>query len=124
MPTPPRTTGKAPQKAFSRRTLHKRAQPRRAALGYLKRKSSFLIAMLSLVAFLAGNMMGEHGWHAFWASVLGAADDSLITYTGTVAPIALVPDYAKWSTYGGDGTMYTYRQVPQDLLIPLPKYDS
>jgi murein DD-endopeptidase MepM/ murein hydrolase activator NlpD len=109
---------------FSASTLYPKKEPSRQTLHYLKQKSSFLVASLSLVAFITGNMMGEHGWYAFWHSVFGKYDDSLITYTGTVPPIAFVPDYQKWSMYGGDGNAHTYRQVPQDILVPLPKYDS
>jgi len=90
---------------------------------YLKQKSSFLIAALSLVAFVGGNMLGQHGWYAFWKSVFGKADDSLIVYAGTVAPIKEVPDYTRWSQYGGDGDTHTFKQVPKDVLVPLPAYD-
>ena len=69
-------------------------------------------------------MLGRHGWYAFWKSVLGAADDSLIAYTGTVAPVTLVPDYTRWSAYGGNAEEHTFRQVPRDLLIPLPSYKT
>lgn len=89
---------------------------------YLKQKSSFFMAALSLCAFVTGNMVGEHGWYAFMKAVLGNADDALIAYTGTVTPIAKVPDYSKWATYGGDSEQHTFRQVPSDALIPLPAY--
>ncbi|MDA1208480.1 MAG: M23 family metallopeptidase [bacterium] len=88
---------------------------------FLGQKSSFWIATLSVMAFLIGNMMGQHGWHLFWASVLGQGDDSLIVYTGTVAPVAEVPNYSTWSQYGGDDTN-SYRQVPKDVLMELPSY--
>lgn len=92
------------------------------AFHYLGKKMPFWVAVLSLVAFVTGNMVGQHGWHVFWKSVLGEFDDSLIVYEGTVAPIDRVPDYRTWSLYGGDARAHTFRQVPQDLLIPLPLY--
>ncbi len=94
------------------------------AFHYLGKKMPFWVAVLSLVAFVTGNMVGQHGWRVFWKSVLGEFDDSLIVYEGTVAPIDRVPDYRKWSLYGGDARAHTFRQVPQDLLIPLPSYRS
>ncbi len=108
---------------FKAKPLRKRGEAFEA-LTYLKHKSSFLVASLSLVAFIAGNMMGQHGWYAFWKAALGQYDDSLITYTGTVTPIALVPDYNRWSQYGGSLELNTYRQVPRDLLVALPTYDQ
>ncbi|MDD4628475.1 MAG: M23 family metallopeptidase [Candidatus Peribacteraceae bacterium] len=89
---------------------------------YLAQRTSFWLAVLSVFAFVAGNMIGQHGWQVFWKSVMGQGDDSLIVYTGTVTPVALVPDYAKWSTYGGNAQEHTFREVPQNALIPLPAY--
>lgn len=114
----------AKKAGFKRKSLHRRKEKRGQAASYLKQKSSFFMAALSLMAFVAGNMAGEHGWYAFWKAVLGNADDALITYTGTVTPIELVPDYTKWSTYGGNSEEHTFRQVPKDVLIPLPRYDQ
>ena len=51
-------------------------------------------------------------------------DDSLIVYTGTVTPIAQVPDYRRWSTYGGNASEHTFNQVPNQFLTPLPRYDA
>lgn len=117
----------AKKHGFTSRPIHKKTKRQRIRFklkaGYLKEKSSFFVAVFSLFAFIAGNMMGQHGWHTFWASVLGANDDSLIIYTGTVAPIEKVPNYAKWAQYGGDPWKHTFRQVPQDVLVPLPSYD-
>lgn len=107
---------------FKHRKLHRRVNARGGTAQYLKSKASFFVAAFSLIAFLGGNMLGSHGWYAFWKSVLGAADDSLIAYTGTVSPVKLVPDYTRWSAYGGDSEKHTFRQVPQDLLIPIPAY--
>ncbi len=114
----------AKKHGFCKKSLHRRKERSGQAALYLKQKSSFFMAALSLVAFVAGNMAGEHGWYAFMKAVLGNADDSLITYTGTVSPIEFVPDYSKWQSYGGDSEQHTFRQVPKDLLVPLPLYDQ
>jgi len=102
--------------------LHRKREPH--AFHYLKQRVSFWIAAFSLVAFVAGNMMGQHGWYAFWKSVMGSMDDSLIVYTGTVAPIEKVPDYERWAQYGGNVEDHTFRQAPQDILMTLPRYSS
>jgi len=107
---------------FSKSALRKKKELSRQTIGYMKQKSSFIVAAFSLVAFISGNMMGQHGWYAFWKAALGQYDDSLITYNGTVTPVAFVPDYTKWSQYGGNGEEHTFRQVPKDALIPLPVY--
>ncbi len=107
---------------FSKKVLRTKKDAPRQTWKYMKQKSSFLVATFSLAAFVTGNMLGQHGWYAFWKAALGQYDDTLITYTGTVSPISLVPDYQRWSTYGGNGSENTYRQVPKDLLIPLPPY--
>jgi murein DD-endopeptidase MepM/ murein hydrolase activator NlpD len=114
----------AKKAGFSHNMLRKRKELSRQTIGYMKQKSSFLVAAFSLGAFITGNMLGQHGWYAFWKAALGQYDDALITYTGTVSPVALVPDYTKWSTYGGNGEEHTFRQVPKDALIPLPAYVS
>lgn len=102
--------------------LHRHVEPH--AFHYLAQRTSFWVAVLSLLAFVTGNMIGQHGWQVFWKSVLGRDDDSLIVYTGTVTPIALVPDYIRWNNYGGNPQEHTFREVPQDLLIPLPPYTT
>jgi len=107
---------------FNATPLHRQAEPH--AFHYLAQRTSFWVAVLSLLAFVSGNMIGQHGWQVFWKSVLGRDDDSLIVYTGTVTPIALVPDYTRWSSYGGNAQEHTFREVPSDLLIPLPPYTS
>jgi murein DD-endopeptidase MepM/ murein hydrolase activator NlpD len=111
---------------FRSRPLHKKRKSRLKgffSLGYLKQKYSFFVASISLFAFVAGNMLGQYGWHTFRAA-LGNADDSLVVYTGTVTPIDKVPDYVRWAQYGGHPALHTFRQVPKDLLVPLPPYDS
>lgn len=109
---------------FSRSAIRRHKDLPRQTIGYMKQKSSFLVAAFSLAAFISGNMLGQHGWYAFWKAALGSYDDSLITYTGTVTPVAFVPDYTKWSQYGGNGEAHTFRQVPKDALIPLPLYSQ
>ncbi len=109
---------------FQRRMLARTSQKRAPMLSYLRQQSSFWIAVITVFAFVAGNMMGEHGWYAFWKAVLGAVDDAEIVYQGAVTPIEFVPDYREWSTYGGNGEVNTYRQVPTDLLVPLPTYSA
>lgn len=113
----------------SRRTLGFRAAPLHRtvephAFHYLAQRTSFWVAILSLLAFVTGNMIGQHGWQVFWKSVMGRDDDSVIVYTGTVTPIALVPDYTRWYRYGGNPQEHTFREVPSDLLIPLPAYSA
>jgi murein DD-endopeptidase MepM/ murein hydrolase activator NlpD len=114
----------AKKAGFSRNALRRRKDPPRQVMEYMKQKSSFLIAAFSLVAFIMGNLVGQHGWYAFLKASLGNSNDSLIAYTGTVAPIAMVPDYTKWAQYGGNVSEDTYRQVPQDDLKPLPVYNE
>ncbi|MDD3897197.1 MAG: M23 family metallopeptidase [Candidatus Peribacteraceae bacterium] len=76
-----------------------------------------------MIAFLVGNMVGQHGWYVFWRSVWGEGSDAYIVFTGTVTPIEKVPDYVRWAQqYGGDPHEHTYSQVPQDLLVELPPY--
>lgn len=107
---------------FRATPLHKALEPH--AFHYLAQRTSFWVAILSLLAFVAGNMIGQHGWQVFWKSVMGRDDDSLIVYTGTVTPIALVPDYVRWYRYGGNPQEHTFREVPVDILIPLPAYSA
>ncbi len=96
---------------------------RQSAAHYARQKLSFMVAVLSLLAFVMGNMVGQHGWYAFWKSVLGKGEETMIVFTGTVPPIAQVPDYQAWAMYGGDKRLHTYAQVPQSVLRPLPEYD-
>ncbi|MCK5019152.1 MAG: M23 family metallopeptidase [Candidatus Peribacteraceae bacterium] len=102
---------------FSLRPLDAKKEPH--PLYYVSQRSSFWIATLSLLAFVMGNMVGQHGWYLFWASVLGSEE---IVYTGTVSPIEKVPNYRLWNSYGGNPISHTYRQVPSDAFVPLPKY--
>jgi len=107
---------------FKVNTLHKRKEPH--VLKYLGEKASFWIATMSLFAFVIGNMVGQHGWYAFWKSVMGKGDDSLIVYTGTVHPLPKLVDYECWGKYGGDPKSHSFGQVPDQCKIPPPKYDA
>jgi murein DD-endopeptidase MepM/ murein hydrolase activator NlpD len=113
---------KKKRRGFKTRPLHRRKEPH--AIHYLTERMTFWIAVLSVLAFVTGNMLGQHGWRVFWKSVLGEGDDSLIVYTGTVPPLAHVPDYRRWSQYGGNPGQHTFSEVPQDDLIALPSYDA
>ncbi|MDD5623737.1 MAG: M23 family metallopeptidase [Candidatus Peribacteraceae bacterium] len=106
---------------FSTLPLQKRKEPH--AFHYLAQRTSFWLAILSLIAFVAGNMVGQHGWRVFWKSVLGREDDSLIVYTGTVTPLAQVPDAELWARYGGNSADHLFREVPQSALEALPAYN-
>ncbi|MFH1444725.1 MAG: M23 family metallopeptidase [Candidatus Peregrinibacteria bacterium] len=107
---------------FKASPLHRQVEPH--AFHYLAQRTSFWVAILSVLAFVTGNMVGQHGWQVFWKSVLGRDNDSLIVYTGTVTPIALVPDYVRWYRYGGNPQEHSFREVPQDFLIELPTYTT
>jgi hypothetical protein len=105
---------------FTKRTLYRHKQP--TIFSSVTQNFSFWVATMTLFAFVVGNMVGQHGWYAFWRSVLGKVDDSLITFNGMVTPIERVPDYGKWVKYGSIPEDATYRMVPQDALVPLPLY--
>lgn len=105
---------------FQSASIHNRRGP--GGLQYLKDRSALVIAMFSMLAFVMGNMMGQHGFYAFWASVIGNDDDALIVYTGTVTPIDKVVDYSCWAEYGGDFKVHQFRQAPQQCLKSLPAY--
>lgn len=105
---------------FAARTIHTRSHPH--AFQYLKEKMTFWIAVLSIFAFVAGNMLGKLGWYGFWASVMGEFDDSLIVYDGAVPPVRRIPDYTRWSIYGGTPEVHTFREVPRDVLMDFPRY--
>lgn len=106
---------------FRVRTVYKVRKPR--VLQLAKQKLSFMVASLSLCAFVMGNMVGQHGWYVFWKTVLGAENDTMIAFVGTVPPIAKIPDYQQWAKYGGSKELHTFRQIPQDVLRDLPTYD-
>ena len=107
---------------FTASSVYRRKEPH--AFRYLSERATFWIAVLSVFAFVTGNMVGQHGWNVFWKSVLGEGDESLIVFTGTVPPIANVPDLERWAALGGDVRSHTFRQVPADVLVALPLYDG
>ncbi len=106
---------------FRIRTVYTVRKPK--VLAIARQKLSFMVATLSLVAFVAGNMVGQNGWYAFWKTVLGAEDDATIMFVGTVSPIAKIPDYQKWAAYGGSKELHMYHQAPKDVLQELPVYN-
>ncbi len=106
---------------FRSSPVYRKKEPH--AFQYLSERATFWVAVFSVLAFVTGNMLGQHGWRVFWASVLGNNDDSTIQFTGMVPPMAAIPDYAKWGKLGGSARDHTFREVPMDLLIPLPAYD-
>jgi len=66
-------------------------------------------------------MAGQYGWYTFWHAVWGQQyDDHLITYTGTVPPVASIPAYENWH----GALPASYIDVPEELQKPLPWYDS
>ncbi len=105
---------------FTSASLYRRREPH--VFTYLSERATFWIAVLSIFAFVTGNMVGQHGWHVFWKSVLGEGTESTIAFTGMVPPIPRVPDYERWARLGGSVRTHTFRQVPVDLLVPLPRY--
>ncbi|MDP6561658.1 MAG: M23 family metallopeptidase [Candidatus Peribacteraceae bacterium] len=102
--------------------MHTRKDPH--PIFYLKQRASFWVASLSLFTFLIGNMMGQHGWYGFWASVLGQEDLSAIAYVGTVSPFEHVVDYGCWAEYGGDYKVHTFRQSPEICRRTMPQYTT
>ncbi len=107
---------------FNHNSLHSKKEPH--PLFYLKQRASFWVASLSLFTFLVGNMMGQHGWYGFWASVLGQEDLSAIAYVGTVSPLEHVVDYGCWTDFGGDYKVHTYRQSPEKCRSAIPQYTT
>lgn len=86
--------------------------------GFLSKRWSFWLALFSCIAFLIGNMVGQHGWGAFWKSVWGREDASIV-FTGTAIPLAKIPDPERW---GGSPYQHTFSDIPEPLLISLPVY--
>ncbi|PIR53774.1 hypothetical protein COU75_04315 [Candidatus Peregrinibacteria bacterium CG10_big_fil_rev_8_21_14_0_10_42_8] len=110
------------QVGFKHSHIHKKKEPH--AIFYLKQRMSFWIATLSVFMFIAGNMVGQHGMYAFFASVLGDEDNTAIAYMGTVQPVASVVDYSCWAKLGGDWKVHTFRQAPESCHRTLPMYQS
>lgn len=107
---------------FRAQAVYKLKKP--SILHVAKQRISFVIASMSLFAFVIGNMVGQHGWYAFWKSVMGRENDATIAFVGTVMPIEKIPDYAEWAKYGGNKQLHTFRQVPEQVLRDLPTYDA
>ncbi len=105
---------------FTSSSVYRRKEPH--AFAYLSERATFWIAVLSIFAFVTGNMVGQNGWHVFWKSVLGEGGDSMIVFTGMVPPVPKIPDYDKWAKLGGSPRTNTFRQVPVDLLVAMPTY--
>ncbi|NOS67529.1 MAG: M23 family metallopeptidase [Candidatus Peribacteraceae bacterium] len=105
---------------FTSTSVYRRREPH--AFTYLSERATFWIAVLSVFAFVTGNMIGQHGWAVFWKSVMGEGSESTIVFTGMVSPLPQIPDYERWSRLGGDVRTHTFRQVPKDILVPLPRY--
>ncbi len=112
----------APRLGFRVQSVYKLKKP--SVLHVARQRLSFLIASLSLFAFVVGNMVGQHGVYSFWRSVLGKEDDQLIAFVGTVPPIAKIPLYSEWSKYGGSKQLHMFSQVPEHILRPMPSYDQ
>ncbi len=107
---------------FQAQSVYRLQKP--SFLHLAKQRLSFMIASLSLFAFVMGNMVGQHGWYSFWKTVLGKDDDVLLAFVGTVSPIDKIPDYAEWAKYGGSKQLHTFNQIPEQVLHPLPLYDQ
>ncbi len=98
---------------------------RQTPVHFARQKLSFVIAVLSILAFVVGNMVGQHGWYAFWKSVLGKDEQALFAvFPGTVPPIIKLPDYTEWAKYGGNKQLHTFKEAPQNVLRDLPLYDQ
>lgn len=113
---------KASRLGFRAQSIYKLKKP--SLLQTARKRLSFMIASMSLFAFVMGNMVGQHGWYSFWKTVLGQGDEVMIAFVGTVPPIEKIPDYAEWAKYGGNKALHTFAQVPQSVLRPLPPYDQ
>lgn len=96
------------------------SEPGDSMKGFLQKRWSFWLALFSCIAFLVGNMVGQHGWSAFWKSVWGKETEMQIVFDGAIVPVARVPDPARWSPV----TNHTvdYPSVPKEVLISLPTY--
>lgn len=108
-------------KGFHAKTIYKFRKPK--LLKHAKERLSFTVAAFSVCTFIMGNMVGQHGWYAFWKTVVGEESDALIVFEGFVPPVRSIPDYKKWSAYGGNTDEHTFAMVPRDVLVPLPTYN-
>lgn len=104
------------QRSFAASSLY-RDRPE-SMKGFLSKRWSFWLALFSCIAFLVGNMVGHHGWNAFWKSVWG--QEAEIVFTGTTSPLPKVPDPSRWSPISNH--QYDFTDVPEELLVSLPSY--
>lgn len=98
------------------------SEPRDSMKGFLQKRWSFWLALFSCIAFLVGNMVGQHGWGAFWKSVWGKETEIHIVFEGATTPLAKVPDPARWSPATNHESDFS--AVPKEMLIPLPAYTA
>lgn len=95
-------------------------EPSETMKGFLRKRWSFWLALFSCVAFLVGNMVGQHGWGAFWKSVWGKEQAIEILFEGATMPIQQIPDPERWQPMANH--TYTFSDVPKSILIDTPRY--
>jgi len=98
------------------------SEPQESMKGFLSKRWSFWLALFSCVAFLIGNMVGQHGWGAFWKSVWGKEVAIEVPYEGMTVPIQKVPNPDLWSPMKNHE--YGFSDVPNDVFVPLPQYQE
>ena len=76
-------------------------EQRESLKGFLQKRWSFWLALFSCIAFLIGNMVGQHGFQAFWKSVWGKEQ---VVFEGTMYPLADIPQYIPSSRCSNDAT--------------------
>ncbi len=96
------------------------SEPSDSMKGFLRKRWSFWLALFSCVAFLVGNMVGQHGWGAFWKSVWGKEEAIEILFDGATMPIQQIPDPDRWQTMANH--TYNFSDVPKNMLIDTPRY--
>src|SRR3989344_1248911 len=109
--------------AFSRHPFQAFAlynEPHESIRGFLSKRWSFWFALFSCIAFLVGNMVGQHGFSAFWKSVWGKEQPIEIVYEGMTVPIQQIPDPDRWSPMNNH--TQNFDAVPKDMFVPLPEY--
>src|SRR3989344_931614 len=84
---------------FSVSALYRQEQE--SLKGFLRKRWSFWLALFSCIAFLVGNMVGQHGFKAFWKSVWGREQ---IAFEGTMYPLQKLPGYRPLSKCNREGT--------------------
>src|SRR3989344_2703018 len=109
--------------AFSRHPFQAFAlynEPHESIRGFLSKRWSFWLALFSCIAFLVGNMVGQHGFSAFWKSVWGKEQPIEIVYEGMTVPIQNIPDPDQWSPINNHTVGFD--AVPKHILVALPEY--